>query len=260
MHLEIGERDEETAIASAAKPGQFVQIRVREGTDPLLRRPFTFYKARKRFMEILYKLKGEGTRALSRYNKGERVDVVGPLGNGFTLVPDVDEHVLVAGGSGIASMYLLSRICGRSPAKTVLLLGAQNKDDVPMKKTVAQDFEGLAVPIQVWTNDGSLGNTGFVTKALEKILQDAAKMRFAVYASGPIGMLRKVSELTAPFGIPTQISLEQHIACGMGVCEGCVVKTRSDSGSGSVYRKVCSDGPVFDPTIFEGYWDEIVTP
>ncbi|MHC4664281.1 MAG: dihydroorotate dehydrogenase electron transfer subunit [Planctomycetota bacterium] len=260
LKLDVGPKVEETQIGRDAKPGQFVQLRVYNGAAPLLRRPFTFYKARRRFIEILYRVVGEGTRFLTTHQKGDELDVIGPLGKGFELVQDVDEHVLVAGGSGLASMYLLSRMCGRSPAKSVLLFGARTKDEIPFKKDIGDDFDRLGIPTQVWTDDGSLGNTGFVTRGLEKILGEADKMKFAVYASGPVEMIREVAVLTGSLSIPTQVSLEQQLSCGIGACQGCAVKTSDEGGSGYVYRKVCTDGPVFNPAVLEGYWDEIAAP
>jgi len=254
MRLETPPRVEESAIGREAKPGQFVQIRVHSGTAPLLRRPFTFYKARRRFVEILYKVVGEGTRLLSRCREGDALDAVGPLGNGFTVVPDADEHVLVAGGSGIAAMYLLARMCAKS-AQTTILFGARNKDEVPFRRAVAEDFNGLGLPVQVWTDDGSLGSAGFVTLGLEKILNEAGGKRFAVYASGPAAMLKRVAEISESFKAPALVSLEGQLACGLGVCQGCVVKANSDSGP--VYRRVCADGPVFNSAVFRGLWDGI---
>lgn len=215
-------------------PGQFVMVKVSDGEDPLLRRPFSIYslipgRGQARGIELIYKVVGRGTEIMSRWEPGHMVDVIGPLGNGFPEPPPDGKILMVAGGIGIASFYMFSK---RHKGAT-LLFGARGRGDTRFLK----DFRELGTKIRVATEDGSVGEKGLVTKLVKKELSPDT----IVYASGPTAMLRAVSELAQKKGARCFVSMERSMACGMGACMGCAVKMKKGG-----YRMACSEGPVFD--------------
>lgn len=222
-----------------AAPGQFVMLspgaRGRAlRTDPLLPRPMAVYRARGDEVEILYKVTGRGTALLSDALPGQHVHVVGPLGVPFPELPAGERAVLVAGGTGIASVYeLAARL--RERADVTVLLGARTACDL-MGRT---DFEALAVDFRVATEDGSDGACGRVTDLLDAALAEGGEAR--VYACGPTPMMRRAAEIAARAGRPCHVSLENVMACGFGVCLGCAAPL-ADGG----FALVCCQGPVFE--------------
>jgi dihydroorotate dehydrogenase electron transfer subunit len=242
-----------------AKPGQFVMVRVRDGVDPLLRRPFCIYDVgtftteypdtpRRFFLEILYKVVGKGTSILSSLHEKDSVDILAPLGNGFTPGEPGEEKLLVGGGFGLAPLYFLARqLADTSPVK--VFIGGRRKEDV----LCVTEFEQLGIDTYVATDDGTLGSRGLVTEVLEEHLSRKGNRR-AVFACGPEPMLRAVARMCAKYGIRCQVSLEAAMACGVGACLGCVVKGVSHAEKTPDYRCVCKEGPVFDAT--ELFWEE----
>lgn len=225
------------AIARMAKPGQFVQAKIIAGFEPLLRRPFSIHKAIGSQIDILYEVIGEGTRLLSQRKAGELVDVIGPLGNGFDYPTPNTKHqtpILVAGGMGVAPLvFLAQRLAASRP---VVLIGARNKSSLLCEK----EFAGFGCKVKVSTNDGSKGFKGRVTELLKSLLLTTYSLQLTtIYACGPKPMLKEVSLISKDYGIPSQVSLEEHMSCGIGACLGCVVNTHSG------YRRVCKEGPVF---------------
>ncbi|MEK6759883.1 MAG: dihydroorotate dehydrogenase electron transfer subunit [Deltaproteobacteria bacterium] len=217
------------------RPGHFVMVRVSDGLDPLLRRPLGVYRVGHGTVELLYAVVGKGTEILSKKMPGESVDLLGPLGNGFTLPAKGHRAVLVAGGMGIVPLYMLAK----KVKKSVLLFGARSAKEA----SVADDFKGLGINIKIATNDGSVGKKGLVTD----LLQDEIRPGDIIYACGPVGMLKKIATIAAHAGVSCQVSLERSMACGIGVCLGCAVKASSHKeASNRNYRMVCSEGPVFD--------------
>jgi dihydroorotate dehydrogenase electron transfer subunit len=244
-------------IARAAKPGQFVMLQVAPGHDPLLRRPMSLCRvpdrARRR-IEVLYKIVGEGTRALATRRPGDTVMTLGPLGNGFTLPRAATGGavrrggsggrggdgpvVMVAGGIGIAIFPFLADELQRAGQRTTLLFGARGRSDL----VYTAPLRGRGVTIRYATEDGSRGARGFVTTLLEPLL--AATPRPRLYVCGPTPMLRAVGELAAKAGAPCQLALESQMPCGIGVCLGCVVACPGDA-NGPIFRRVCTEGPIF---------------
>lgn len=220
-------------------PGQFFMLRVTEGLDPLLRRPLGAYRIIEcapgstpglfsgSGVEFLYEVVGRGTAMLSEKETGESVDILGPLGRGFHAGPG--RAVMVAGGVGIVPFYLLSKALGGG----LLLFGGRSARDTAL----VEDFRGLGCTIKVSTDDGSAGRKGFVTELLCEELTAGD----SVYACGPKAMLARVAAVAEEAGAACQVSLERNMACGIGVCLGCAVRT-----AGGAYRMVCSEGPVFD--------------
>jgi dihydroorotate dehydrogenase electron transfer subunit len=228
------------AALADPQPGQFVMVRTRTSTDPLWRRPFGIHDFRRGRVvtaaAILYQVVGPTTRDLADRRPGETIDLVGPLGKGFSL--DGEEHLLVAGGRGIAPLFFLARCLRRRRRRVRVLIGGATADHVLKVK----ELQGMGFSVAMATVDGSLGKKGLVTSLLDKALRslsDRQRSRLTIAACGPEPMLKAVSELAARAGVPAQISLDTLMACGQGYCQGCTVST------GSGYRLCCQDGPVF---------------
>jgi dihydroorotate dehydrogenase electron transfer subunit len=226
-------------------PGQFAMLSPgARGSvprcDPLLPRPMAVYRERPGpggpAIEILYKRTGRGTGLLAEALPGQRVALVGPLGRGFAPPGPGERAVLVAGGTGIASVYELARRLAGACAVRVLL-GARSAADL----MGVADFEALPVELALATEDGSAGRRGLVTDLLERELGTGGPAR--VYACGPTGMMRRCAEVSAARGVPCVASLENHMACGFGVCLGCAAPLAAGG-----YALVCRDGPMFDAT------------
>ena len=225
-------------------PGQFVMLSPGAlsdvmRSDPLLPRPMAVYRERRSGadcdIEILFKRHGRGTALLADALPGERIRVVGPLGRGFQEPAAGERALLVAGGTGVASIRELAARCGAQPGpKPRVLLGARSAVDL----MGLSDFEALEVPLEVSTEDGSLGRQGRVTDLLEDVL--AGGEPFRVFCCGPTPMMRRVAELAEAAGRPCMVSLENPMACGFGVCLGCAAPMRAGG-----YALVCREGPVF---------------
>ncbi|SRR6266581_1295153 len=242
------------AVARAARPGQFVMLQVREGIDPLLRRPMSLYRVlpgRRGLIQILYKVVGEGTRYLSRQPAGARLRTLGPLGNGFRVPGSVGRRpprspvpppLLVAGGIGIAIFPFVAEALLRIRRRPLLLFGARTRRDL----VALTAFRSRGVPVRVATEDGSAGARGYVTRLLQPLL-DGGREEGApeLYVCGPTPMMRAVATLALEAGVPCQLALESQMPCGIGVCLGCVVRCREDD-AGPAYRRVCTEGPVFE--------------
>lgn len=225
------------AVAPLIRPGQFAHVRILPLKEALLRRPFSIFKVETDTFSILYKNVGKGTSVLSRLQKGEELNVIAPLGNGFS-VPEKngDVPLLVAGGYGMAAMYLLAE---RSPQKGIVFVGGRRQVDV----LCVDDFRSLGWEVRIATEDGSLGEKGLVTQPLLAELRKAAKGR-RMYACGPTPMLKAVGHLAQEYAIPAELSMDEHMCCGVGVCLACVIKVKS--AEGWEYQRTCTEGPVFD--------------
>jgi dihydroorotate dehydrogenase electron transfer subunit len=218
-----------------AAPGQFLQVRIGEGHDPLLRRPFSVHEVdrRKGLASLLFQVRGRGTVWLAARQPGEALDVMGPLGRGFPQpLPEVT-NVLVAGGIGVAPLFFLAQELASAGRRVVFLFGAASRDK--LWRLVA--LQQLGLELAVATEDGSLGYRGLVTGLLQNYLAEKTGST-VVYACGPREMLREVARLGRESGLPVFVCLEQVMACGIGVCLGCAVPTRHG------YVRVCKEGPV----------------
>ncbi|MFI5216562.1 MAG: dihydroorotate dehydrogenase electron transfer subunit [Candidatus Limnocylindria bacterium] len=225
------------------RPGQFVMLSPGartsvERSDPLLPRPMAVFRERPHpdgaEVEILYKRVGRGTRLLAETLPGQALRMVGPLGRAFPAPAAGERALLVAGGTGIASVYQLAAgIPGRE--RVEVLLGARTGADLMGEA----DFAALGVALRVATEDGSRGERGLVTALLEGSLAGPGVAR--VYTCGPKPMMERVAQLAAAAGCACVVSLENHMACGFGVCLGCAAPL-----SAGGYALVCRDGPAFD--------------
>jgi len=230
-------------IAAAAAPGAFVMMREVQPRGYLLNRPFSIGNVDDDTIEITYDAVGRATRAFAELDKGDELDVFGPLGRGFTVRTDAAVNLLVAGGIGIAPFPLLAIELARRKhdARTILLAGYRSADRV-----ILEDFfDEIAVEYKVATDDGSRGFRGLVTELLEHELDDHRNAKVAVYACGPAPMLKRVAAIAAERDLFCEVSLEQQMACGVGACLVCACKTRTPDG-GDAYKMVCKDGPVFN--------------
>jgi len=226
-------------IAKEAVPGQFIMIKCSDGYDPLLRRPISLHDIdrSKNTIDILFRVIGKGTRMLSEIEPGEDLDIIGPLGNGFKIDTSKDIAVLIGGGVGIAPLLALAKDMKSKEKGIYALIGANNISQVLCE----EEFKSLGCETLVTTDDGTFGKKGLITDILIDLLDSTvADKHVEIYACGPRPMVKALEDLTIEYKVPCQVSLEEWMACGIGTCNGCTVMTKNG------YKKVCSDGPVFD--------------
>jgi dihydroorotate dehydrogenase electron transfer subunit len=229
-------------------------------------------------VEILYKVLGKGTQYLAQMDPGRAVEILGPLGNRFTVPETVETAVLVAGGIGVPPISALAIEIVRGQGSGVrggsflphpspltphleVFLGGRTADDI----LCVEDFETIGADLHITTEDGSRGTRGVITDLLEPFLESLGNpatrqpgnqegpsrpaaqppSRLAIFTCGPPGMLAAVSRVAEGRGVACQTSVEANMACGFGACMGCAIEVRS-SGPGPAYKLVCKDGPVFD--------------
>jgi dihydroorotate dehydrogenase electron transfer subunit len=227
-------------IAPLIQPGQFAHVRVLPMKEALLRRPFSIFQVSDDTFSILYKTVGKGTDALARMGADEELSVIAPLGHGFTVPKRGGETpLLVAGGYGMAAMYLLAQ---RSPQKGVVFVGGRKRVDILCET----EFQALGWDVRVTTEDGSHGEKGLVTKPLlAEIRNPKSEIRNPkLFACGPTGMLKAVGKIAEEFGVPAELSMDEHMCCGVGVCLTCVIPVKTDDGW--EYQRTCTEGPVFN--------------
>jgi len=234
------------SIANEAKPGQFVMISTSDNHHPLLRRPFSIYKSfstlhpskeKRGQLSILYKKVGKGTQKMSTFKEGQKVNLIGPLGNGFTLppLPHSLPTILIGGGVGMASLSAIGETSGSD--KLYVFIGGKTKDDILCEG----DFQ--KGKIFVATEDGSRGKRGTVVDLFKSEIKRFDKaLPHHVYICGPEGMIKSIAKIIKSKKWVAQVSLEARMGCGFGACWGCVVKTKD---SEMAYHRVCKDGPVF---------------
>jgi len=252
-------------------PGQFYNIRCSDRMDPLLRRPFSMHRLTKEngilCLQILYRVIGKGTEWLSVRKKGETLDLLGPLGNGFVLNTRTDV-VLAARGIGISPLYAVAEtLRALAPESRLhILMGARFNDRVFYQ----EELERLG-SLYLYTDDGSLGFRGRAPELLLHLLETGKVPRTcSLYACGPAPMLMELSAISQRFGFEGQVALETHMGCGFGACLSCAIPLRPDSikktqlwkksalqwseDGCTCYSLICKDGPVYD--IREVDWNE----
>lgn len=224
-------------IAPLVQPGQFVHVRVLPLKEALLRRPFSVFQVAGETLSVLYKAVGKGTELLSRMRAGEELSVIGPLGHGFT-VPEADgtTPLLVAGGYGMAALYLLAE---RAPQTGIVFVGGRRRVDILCEA----EFRALGWEVRATTEDGSHGEKGLVTQPLLAELCRRETGR-KIFACGPAPMLKAVAKIAEEFGVPAEVSMDEPMCCGVGVCLACVIPIKLDGGW--EYQRTCTEGPVFD--------------
>ncbi len=217
------------------KPGNFFMVAVDTGLDPLLKRPFSVHRWIDNNFQLLYRVVGKGTKILSEKKPGNSLDILGPLGKGFPAPKKEHQVILVAGGLGIAPIFSMAEnIKKKNP---LLFYGTKTKKDI----ILIEEFRSLGIDPIVSTDDGSQGRKGNIVNVLKKYLtrHPSPFMRYVLYACGPEIMLEALSDLASEFNIKGYFAMEQNMACGIGTCLGCIIKTRKG------HKRVCKEGPVF---------------
>ena len=230
MTLEVGKMVEELGL----RAGQFLHVACGEGS--LLRRPIsvalTLADEPENTAALIFEVKGEGTRWLSERRPGDKLDVLGPLGNGFS-VEEGGRYLLVGGGIGTPPLLGYAEYLG---ARSVAVLGFRSKDRVILEER----YREACKEVYLCTDDGSAGRHGFVDQQVKEIL-DKDKDFTAILACGPKPMLRSVAKAAAERGVQCQVSMEERMACGVGACLGCAIQMADGT-----MKHVCKDGTVFD--------------
>jgi dihydroorotate dehydrogenase electron transfer subunit len=234
-------------IAGSALPGQFITVRCGDFT---LRRPFSIHQVSSGEIAILFKVTGKGTLWLSQRQKHDRLDILGPLGKGFSIEPSVKNLLLVAGGIGIAPLGFLMQYAS-SRHRMTLIHGAVTAAQlyIEHRQPIAINYQGVQfIPI---TEDGSMGKKGMATDILPDFLDRADQ----IYACGPVDMYKTMADMSPRVRqsntklTKCQVSLEVRMGCGLGTCYGCTINTRKG------LKQVCSDGPVFE--LGDIIWQEV---
>jgi dihydroorotate dehydrogenase electron transfer subunit len=235
--------------ASAARPGQFVMLRVTDNLDPLLARPFGISSIpTKSSIEIVYRIAGRGTALLTRMEAGQGISLLGPLGKGFPIPDKGVTPVLVGGGSGFPPLHFLAQ---RTGSRAHFFIGSRDKECLP-PASIIKSFKEVTAKVHVATEDGSMGVPGMSTDILNAFLtKQEKKSHLMLYACGPHAMLAAVSRIASEHGIPCYVSTEERMACGLGACMGCSIPMKAGG-----YKRACKEGPVFDSTEVE--WGEQV--
>jgi dihydroorotate dehydrogenase electron transfer subunit len=231
-------------VAEAARPGQFVAVRVGGAVSGLLlRRAFAIYRATPvgayaGTVQFVVAVHGAGTEWLAGVRQGEQLDVVGPLGMPFRLPTAPVGCVLVGGGYGSAPLFGLAEALLARDCRVDMVLGAATAERV----FGALEAKRAASSVVVTTEDGSTGVQGMVSDVLPDVIERSGAL--VVYACGPMPMLRAVSQVAASYATPCQVAVEESMACGIGVCMTCVLPVIGDDGVTRMTRS-CVDGPVF---------------
>lgn len=247
-------------IAQTARAGQFIHVLPRSSQlfDPFLRRAFSLLAAREEEIDILFRVEGNGTAQIAEKRVGDTLDVLGPLGCAFDTAlfhvkqkfnPIPLKPILVGGGVGVPPLVFLGKTFVEAGYAPLMLLGARSASEVLGVKL----FDQLHIETRISTDDGSLGQTGRVTELLSYALE--RDRRAVIYACGPLPMLRAVAGVAARYGAPCQVSLEENMPCGIGVCNGCVVaikenrigdqdeKRANNASDYGRYQRICVVGP-----------------
>lgn len=235
-------------IVENAKPGHFIEVRVIDNIEPLLRRPISIYNIDKEkgILEFIFQVKGKGTEILANRKVGEELDIIGPLGYGTFDIKDYKNAAIIGGGIGTFPLYELAKELKRdTSSKVTTYLGFRNKDYVVLE----EEFKKVSDELLITTDDGTYGIQGFAINELKKDIEKGLIDK--IFACGPLPMLKAVQSLAVEKNIPCQISLEEKMACGLGVCLGCAVKTAKSPSDAPQYWHVCKAGPVFNATDVE---------
>lgn len=221
-------------VAGTARPGQFLLIRVEKTLEPFLRRPMSLHRVGRGegWVEILFKIVGKGTRILAEKKIGDRLDVMGPLGRGFDLSAK-EKFLLIAGGVGIAPLLFAAQELLRAKRDFLFLLGFKNRGEI----CCIGELKDMGAELKIATEDGSMGRKGTVIDLLKDYLRSS---NHRLLASGPRAMLRQLTQICEKWDLDCQVCLEERMACGLGACMGCPVRTKGG------YKLVCLDGPVFN--------------
>lgn len=247
--------------ARLVRPGQFVMLKCVEQVDegPLLRRPFTIFNIHRNArsgkpvgLDLLVKDVGKGTHKLAQARLGQMLDCIGPQGRGFQVSSEMKNRVetacLVAGGVGIAPLYLLAQSLLAQNVKPVLFYGGARVADLVLR----EDFERLGIEVFYTTEDGSFGERGIITQPFAQFLKAGIRKEMRIYACGPWGMMKAIHALSVQANVQCEVSLEARMGCALGACLGCVIRSKDHAGEDQFLR-VCQDGPVMNSRLID--WD-----
>jgi len=224
-YTKLSIRDKE--IPQGALPGNFAMVKPDDRNDPLLPRPFAILEVDNNIFEILVKVKGKGTKIIAEKSVGDTLFLFGPLGKSF--IPP-KKGILIAGGIGVASLFFLSKFMEGG----IALLGATSKNGIFGKEI----FKKRNFDVYISTEDGSMGKKGLITDMLKNLFKKGIPS-MPLIGCGPLPMLKHLKSLSENKSLTTYLFLEARMACGIGVCRGCAVRTKSG------YKLICKDGPVF---------------
>lgn len=219
-------------LSRRVAPGQFLHVKIAQGNDPYLRRPFSYYRVSGQKVEVLYEVLGHGTQVLCQKKKGEKLKAMGPLGKGFSAAIGKKRRILVAGGVGVPPLVFLAE---KYPTD-YLLIGTKSRAEL-IPGSELKKVKKKAKVLHT-TEDGSYGTKGFVTLLLENILRDQDPNGFYIQTCGPKPMMLAVIAIAKKYGIEGEASWDESMACGVGACLGCMVETVA----GRV--RACVEGPV----------------
>ena len=205
------------------RPGQFVNIKI-DGF--FLRRPISVCDIEENTLTLIYKTVGAGTDKLSKTEKGEKLDILAFLGNGYDLSKSGEAPLLIGGGVGVPPLFLLAKKLVKEGKKPTAILGFNSADEIFLK----DEFEAIGVKTFIATADGSVGTRGFVTDVMKN-----TDIYTYFYTCGPEPMLRAVYGESKTDG---EFSFEERMGCGFGACVGCTCKTKYGN------KRICRDGPV----------------
>ena len=230
MTLDIGN------MADATMPGQFVMIKSWSGRDPFLMRPISVNSVDRKAgkMTLLYTVKGKGTQLLSQLNQGDTVQLIGPLGSSFPILPDAKRVALIGRGIGIAPLLLLAQDYAAQGTELFVYLSGNTEESLYDLKA----FEYLGATVRTSINPNEV--------ITDKMAEDCKEAPFdAAYSCGSKRLARGMKDLSEEYDFPAYVSLEQHMACGIGACKGCVCKATNQETGEVYYPRVCKEGPVF---------------
>lgn len=230
-------------IVENAKPGHFIEIRVSDSIEPLLRRPISIYNLNREagILEFIFQVKGKGTEILAKRKIGEELDILGPIGYGTFEIKDYKNVAIIGGGIGTFPLYELAKELKQDTTSNVnIYLGFRSKDYIVLE----EEFKQVSDKLIITTDDGTYGIQGFAINELKKDIEQGNIDK--IFACGPLPMLKAVQALSLEKNIPCEISLEEKMACGLGVCLGCAVKTAASPKDAPEYWHVCKAGPVFN--------------
>lgn len=228
------------------KAGQFIQIHIEGKSGMFLPRPFSIYVIKENIVSIIYKVVGSATNEIARLREDDRVKIWGPLGNSFTI-KDNKKRCLIAGGIGIVPILALMEEIKKAKlqGENDIFIGAKNRDEI----IGVNELKVNANNVFIATDDGSLGYKGFIT---DKVLKEICNYDI-LYVCGPRPMEEIIAVASLKMNIPCEISMEEYMACGLGICVGCVAPVKQKDGF--VYKRLCKDGPIMEANMID--WDEI---
>ncbi len=221
-------------IAKIAQAGQFAHVKVNGFT---LRRPISICEVDREngTIRIVFEVRGEGTKVMADLNVNTLIDIIAPLGKGFSLLDKSKKAIVIGGGIGVPPMLEVAKHYAQN---ATAIIGFRSANAVILN----DDFKNVQANVMLCTDDGTMGQKGYVTSSLTNRLENGDAD--IIYACGPHMMLKGIIELAEKYNIRCEVSLEERMACGVGACLGCACKTVKDGNE--YFAHVCKDGPVFD--------------